>query len=204
MLRGGHQVTDIAVLYPIESLWTKFVPAYCGATHAKKATRLDRLFEKVSSQLYHTNYDFSYIDVQALCEASVRRGRLKHGDLCWRVLILPDVDTLPIDAWETIERFWRKGGTIVSIGDYPLNSADEFPSERVQTIARKLFGAREQQIGWETNKVGVWASFSRLVQRFASSNHRFRFSARCFLYRPDRSGSHHASTHRSSRHLFAD
>ena len=26
-LRGGHQVADLAVLYPVESLWTKFVPS---------------------------------------------------------------------------------------------------------------------------------------------------------------------------------
>ena len=30
-LTGGHQVADIALLYPVESLWTRFTPSRFGS-----------------------------------------------------------------------------------------------------------------------------------------------------------------------------
>ncbi|MBM4089792.1 MAG: hypothetical protein FJ276_10245, partial [Planctomycetes bacterium] len=141
MLRGGHQVTDIAVLYPIESIWPRFVPAYHGATDEPAARRVENIFDSVTSLLYAANRDFSYVDSQALREAKATDGALIRGDLRWRVLVLPDADTLPLEAWENVAAFWSQGGVVIAIGTQPANSEAEFPSPRVQAIARELFGA---------------------------------------------------------------
>ncbi len=143
MLRGGHQVTDIAVLYPIESVWPRFVPAYHGATAEPAARRVENVFDGVSSALYAANRDFAYVDSRALCEAEVVDGALTHGDLRWRVLVLPAADTLPLEAWENVAAFWRKGGVAIALGTRPANSEAEFPSPRVQAIARELFGTAD-------------------------------------------------------------
>ena len=143
MLRGGHQVTDIAVLYPIESVWPHFVPAYHGATDEPAARRVESVFDGVSSALYGANRDFAYVDSQALREAKVADGTLTHGDLRWRVLVLPAADTLPLEAWENVAAFWRQGGVVIAIGTRPANSEVEFPSPRVQAIARELFGTAD-------------------------------------------------------------
>jgi len=140
MLRGGHQVTDIAVLYPIESVWPRFVPAYHGATAEPAARRVESVFDGVGSALYAANRDFTYVDSQALCEAKVADDALTHGDLRWRVLVLPAADTLPLAAWENVAAFWRNGGAVIAIGPRPANSEAEFASPRVQAIARELFG----------------------------------------------------------------
>jgi len=153
MLRGGHQVADIAMLYPIESVWPKFIPACHGATSEAAARRVEGAFDGLSSVLYGANRDFTYIDSRALCDASVKGDTLKHGDMKWRVLVLPATDTLPLEAWKTVEKFWRKGGTVISVGARPANSEAELPSPRVQAIARELFGEGD---GPEivTNKAG--------------------------------------------------
>ncbi len=109
MLRGGHQVTDIAVLYPIESVWPHFVPAHHGATDEPAARRVESVFDGVSAALYAANRDFAYVDSRALRQAKVVDGTLTHGDLRWRVLVLPAADTLPLEAWENVATFWRKG-----------------------------------------------------------------------------------------------
>ena len=140
ILRGGHQVTDIAVLYPAESVWPVFVPGQRGATDEPTARRIESVFDGVSSTLYAANRDFAYVDSQALCEAKVADGVLTHGDLRWRVLVLPDADTLPMKAWENVAAFWRQGGVVIAVGTRPLNSEVEFPSPHVQAIARELFG----------------------------------------------------------------
>jgi hypothetical protein len=143
MLRGGHQVTDIAVLYPLESVWPRFVPARHGATDEPAARRVENVFDGVGSALYAANRDFAYVDAQALCAAKIADGTLTHGDLRWRVLVLPAADTLPLEAWENVAAFWRKGGVVIAIGTWPANSDTGFPSPRVQAIARELFGAAD-------------------------------------------------------------
>ena len=35
MLRGGHHVADIAVVYPVESIWPRFVPAHRPSHHLR-------------------------------------------------------------------------------------------------------------------------------------------------------------------------
>jgi len=141
LLTGGHQVADIAVLYSIESVWPKFIPAYHGATSEASARRIESVFDGVSSALYGANRDFSYVDSRALCDAKVKGDALKHGALKWRVLVLPATDTLPLEAWKNVERFWLKGGVVIAVGALPANSENEFPSPRVQAIARRVFGA---------------------------------------------------------------
>jgi len=143
MLRGGHQVTDIAVLYPIESVWPRFIPAHHGATDESAARRVESVFDGVSTAFYGANRDFAYVDSQTLREANVTKDALAHGDLRWRVLVLPAADTLPLKAWEKVAAFWRQGGVVIAIGARPANSETEFPSPRVQAIARELFGAAE-------------------------------------------------------------
>ena len=143
MLRGGHQVTDVAVLYPIESVWPHFVPAYRGATDESAARRVENVFDGVSAALYGANRDFAYVDSQALRQAKVADGTLTQGDLRWRVLVLPAVETLPLEAWENVATFWRTGGVVIALGTRPVNSEVEFGSPRVQAIAGELFGAAE-------------------------------------------------------------
>jgi len=143
MMRGGHQVADIAVLYPIESVWPAFIPAYHGATAESAARRVESVFDGVSSALFGVNRDFAYVDSKALCEAKVVDDTITHGALRWRILVLPAADTLPLEAWENVATFWRNGGVVIAIGRRPTNSAEEFPSLPVQAIARELFGTTD-------------------------------------------------------------
>ena len=140
MLTGGHQVADIAVLYPIESIWPQYVPATQGARGSPGAVRVEHAYRLVSDSLYAANRDFTYVDSRALAEARVERGVLVHGKLSWRVVVLPRGDTLPVAAWKNLERFWRTGGVVIAVGALPANSATEFPSAWVQRLAREIFG----------------------------------------------------------------
>jgi hypothetical protein len=167
MLTGGHQVTDIAVLYPIESVWPRFFPAHFGPTDSPAAKRIQQTFDVVTDSLWSSvrdfanpmvarwtsipddkrwsvMRDFTYIDAQALTQAKVDKGVLVHGKLRWRVLILPRADTLPLAAWENLARFWRTGGVVIAVGALPANSDREFPSPQVQALTKELFGTASE------------------------------------------------------------
>jgi hypothetical protein len=83
------------------------------------------------------------VDARTLAEAKVEGGVLVHGQLRWRVVVLPCADTLPLAAWENLARFWREGGVVISLGALPANSETEFPSARVQALSKEIFGAGE-------------------------------------------------------------
>lgn len=143
MLTGGHQVADIAVLYPIESLWSGFTPATQGARGSPATVRVEHAYRLVSDSLYGANRDFTYVDSRALTAAKAEKGALVHGKLRWRAVVLPCADTLPMAAWENLARFWRNGGVVIAVGALPANSATEFPSARVRKLAREMFGSGE-------------------------------------------------------------
>jgi hypothetical protein len=145
MLYGGHQVTDVAVLYPIESLWPKFVPSRHGASDVPpEGQQVASLYSQASKELFTHGRDFTYIDSRALAEAQADGGVLRLRDLRWRVVVLPAVDTLPAAAWENLAKFWRTGGVVVAIGARPTNSAAEFPSPAAEQLAREMFGEGDE------------------------------------------------------------
>ena len=143
MLRGGHQVTDVAVVYPIESLWVRFRPARNGATDSASALKVQEVFNRASDSLYHARRDFTFVDARTLADARVEAGALVHGDLSWRVVVLPGVDTLPAAAWDNLARFWRNGGVVIAMAALPANTETEFPCAKTQALAAEVFGAGE-------------------------------------------------------------
>jgi hypothetical protein len=143
MLAGGYALCDIAVLYPIESLWPKFAPAHRGATAEADAYRIERVFDTVGPELYQADREFNYIDSRALLDASVKNKELWHNKLRWRVLVLPMCDTLPLQAWRRIHEFWRRGGVVIAAGARPLNSIEQWPSKEVAALGATMFGDRE-------------------------------------------------------------
>jgi alpha-L-rhamnosidase len=144
-LKGGHQAARIAVLYPAESVWTRFTPSRHYANDSPAAAQIESVLRDVSDSLFAVGRDFCYVDERALAEAKVRAGSLVHGDLSWSVVILPCADTLPMKAWQNLERFVSRGGVLISIGALPRNSETEFPSARVQEIRNRIFGDQKEQ-----------------------------------------------------------
>ncbi len=95
-LRGGRQVTDIAVVYPIESLWPNYTPSAQWTPSSPEIKHVADTFHTVSDTLFANRRDFTYIDSRTLAEARVVGDALKYNNLEWRVVVLPAVDTLPM------------------------------------------------------------------------------------------------------------
>ena len=138
MLSGGVRASRIAVLYPIETMWTKYRPLPTAlsswdnvAGGDPEAQRLSRLFDSVSDCLYDNGWEFSYVDMRAVEESQVDKGRLVHSGHRWDALVLPGVETLSQQALDRIAEFARTGGRVIVLGALPKNSPTEFPSERI-------------------------------------------------------------------------
>jgi hypothetical protein len=154
MLRGGFQVADIALLYPIESLWPQFTPARQGPTDSPAAARIENIYRAAADSLFYAQRDFTFVDSRAVIEARTNAQSLMLGSLSWRVIVLPGVDTLPWAAWEKLNQFVQAGGVVIALGSRPANSESEFPSPRVQVLAKAMFGESSTQPQVTVSKAG--------------------------------------------------
>ncbi len=140
VLRGGHLVADIAVVYPIESVWSHYRPRVHGATDDPGAVAIEQACTMTHRTLFETGRDYCFVDTRGLLESKVVGDRLTHGELAWKVVILPGVETLPQRAWEVLDAFQQAGGTLIAIGPRPGNTDTSFPSPVVQALDRAWFG----------------------------------------------------------------
>jgi hypothetical protein len=84
------------------------------------------------------------------------------GDLAWRVVILPNSETLPLAAMRRLGEFVRAGGTALAFGTLPANSETEFPSSEVQALAHEIFNAKNH---FPRERIGETAALvSRIIE----------------------------------------
>ncbi|MBI2299479.1 MAG: hypothetical protein HYU66_11145 [Armatimonadetes bacterium] len=140
LLSGGHQVTDVAVVYPAESFWPHYEPLRGWRSDVPEVGRTAAAYNAVVWSLYRARRDPAIVAGSDLAEASVDGGSLRRGELRWPVVVLPGVDTLPAAAWANLRKLWQSGGVVVAMGARPANTDREFPSAGVQDMARELFG----------------------------------------------------------------
>ena len=79
LVTGGQQVADVALLYPVESLWTKFVPSRHWTREAAAATRIEHLYRAAADSLFASQREFTIVDSRALIEAKATGGELVYG-----------------------------------------------------------------------------------------------------------------------------
>ncbi len=158
MLAGGHQVADIAVLYPVESAWVRFRPSRHMVSEAGAALKVETAFRSASETLFRAQRDFTYVDSKAIVDSTVSKGYLVHGNLRWRVVILPRTDTLPLAAWQKLDAFVRSGGVLIALAALPANSEKDYPSAAVRKVAERVFGRGDgmRQHRSATGGVGVY------------------------------------------------
>jgi len=153
MLRGGYIKADIAVVYPIETLWTQWIPKPVSVAGWDSvsggypgAIKVEQTFRNLSRFLYANRWEYLYVDSKALMDAKVNGSELAHGNQRWKVLILPDVNTLPLAAWKKIEQFVNNGGYLIALGSMPANSLTTYPDAAVLQIGNRIFQHKEKAI----------------------------------------------------------
>ncbi|MEK3883239.1 glycosyl hydrolase [Paenibacillus sp. PL2-23] len=102
MLKQAEHVSRIAVLYPAESHW------------AGDETVLDQ----VNRELMQHQYDFDILSMDLLMDRN--RSRLMDGKLCvaqhqFSCILLPGIETLPVEVLERLLEFRDAGGLLLQV-----------------------------------------------------------------------------------------
>ena len=144
-LTEGQRNAHVALLYPIETLWTRWVAEptsihswYAIEGGAPAARRVEMAFHNTIDVLYANRIEFDIIDTRTVLDAEVGSGALQHAGMAWDTVLLPEVDTLPLPAWQQLAELTVSGGSVVAIGARPTNTDARFPAPEVAAMAEVL------------------------------------------------------------------
>ncbi len=145
-MRGGHLAANIGLLYPIESLWTRFMPEpqrianwdSIAGGHPD-AIAIEQTFRNTARHLYTNQREYIILDSRAISDSKVQKGRMKHEKLSFDIIILPSVSTLTDEAWDNLYSFVKNGGKLLAINKLPENSSASFPNQVLKDQFQDLF-----------------------------------------------------------------
>ncbi|MCK5367146.1 MAG: hypothetical protein KAQ62_01295, partial [Cyclobacteriaceae bacterium] len=142
ILRQGDFAPDIAIYSPLANQWTK------NALNARRWTR-DFDWGELGNLLISNGYDFDLLNDDALQNiAEFENGNIKIRNLEYKVLLLPNIEALPLNTLKQIEQYVEGGGTVIVLDRLPEFSTGYINSnqndQEVERIVSKLF---QNQIG---------------------------------------------------------
>jgi len=156
MLSGGRHVADIALLYPITSVWGNYVPTteyimlppiggadrtkIWSEEYAAEASRWDVQLQNLVWELLEHQRDFDIVDDGTVAASVVLESRLQVQDEDYRALILPPMDVIDRNSLEKAQRFAQAGGLVLGFYPLPDKSAQRGLDDELRDAAEALFG----------------------------------------------------------------
>jgi hypothetical protein len=146
VVREGIHEAGIGILYPVRTVWSRFVPLdhWMGPGEGPGwLNHLERTLHEAAGTLFSTQRDFDFID-----EDSLLRGRAKNGGWSiseeeFRVFILPPGTILTEPAAEAVEGFINGGGKVIAFRPDPvvrLGGGPEGMNEPLESVMESREG----------------------------------------------------------------
>ncbi|MGJ8691797.1 MAG: glycosyl hydrolase [Thalassotalea sp.] len=176
LLREGRHVADIAVLYPIASMYAHAeLDAPVGRKERKihpglfipDETDMNELSTSLSSGVRR---DFTYLHPEVFDDrCSIEGDTLKLNNEVnyeqYKILIMPGGKVIYWSNLQKIKAFYDAGGTIIATSKLPVKSAEFGHDEDVQNTIKEIFGvdstlANAQENIKRTNTAGGNAYFA--------------------------------------------
>lgn len=107
LLRQGKPANDVAVYLPEDDAWANFT---AGTGRVSINQQMDTLLgANLVTEIENAGYNLDFIDA----------GAIDHGGVPYPILILPGVERIPLGAYQKIEEYRQKGGTVIALGRLP-------------------------------------------------------------------------------------
>jgi hypothetical protein len=140
LLRQGQPVNDVAFYLPESDAWACFTPGH--------ATMIDTLRDRVGAnavaKVLEAGFNLDFFDDEALKQIGrVEKGALSLGTNKYKVVVLPNVERIPLDTLTRLDEFARSGGVLIATRRLPAIApgfaATQAEQGQVRDIAQRLF-----------------------------------------------------------------
>ena len=155
-LTGGTHVADLAVLYPITTIWSHYVPSVkfmmlapigspdrpkiWSETYAAEASMWEAPFRDVVWELLEHQRDFDIVDDDSLAGAGLEGGKLRIAHESYKALIIPPMDVVDQRSLERAIRFAEQGGLVFGFHPLPREIAQHDGDQATRDALTSLFG----------------------------------------------------------------
>jgi len=132
LLRQGRPVNDVALYLPTDDAYASFTMGNVFLNQAMGKL----LGPTLIPAILDAGYNLDFIDDEAIARMGVP----------YPVLILPNIERIPLSTYQKIEDYARKGGTVIAIGRPPSLAPGLREAERetpgIRELSRKLFSSK--------------------------------------------------------------
>ncbi len=137
LLRQGDFVPDIALYSPLANQWTKNV------LNPRKWTR-EFEWGELGNLLISNGYNYDLMNDDALQNLSeIKDGKIKIRNMEYKILILPNVESIPLKTIQFIEKYVNQGGIVIALERLPEKSTGfqdyQQSDQQVQALTNQIF-----------------------------------------------------------------
>ena len=142
LLRQGTPVNDVALYLPNDDGWASFKK---GDPHLIEILR-DRVGTDVIGAILDSGYNFDFFDDDILLNTGrVEQNTLVLGSARYRVVVLPNVERIPLETMRKLDEFARHGGIVIATrrlpGVVPGLKATDAEQTELRELTKRLFKA---------------------------------------------------------------
>jgi hypothetical protein len=140
MMRQGRPANDVAVYLANDDAWAHFTPGHVSLSDGVN----EQLGKTIVGRILDAGYNLDFFDDPML----ERFGRIDanamiFGDIRFKVIVLANVERIPLATMKKFEAFARGGGILVAVGREPALAPGYLPtdtqSREIADISRRLF-----------------------------------------------------------------
>ncbi len=114
LMRQGKPANQVAILLPTDDAWATFAPARTSVT----ADMGRYVTPAMMSTILSAGYNVDYIDAKAIDKLGVGSHQ---------VLILPNMERIPVETLKKIAAYVKSGGSAIAVGHLPTLTPDGKP-----------------------------------------------------------------------------
>jgi hypothetical protein len=140
MMRQGQPANDVAIYLPNDDARASFTP---GNVNLREVLER-RMGKDLIPRLLESGFNFDLFDDDTLNQAGrIDQAALALGNNRYRIVILPGVETIPLDTYRKLEEFVRNGGILIATRQKPARqpgfTARQTEHDQVKEISARLF-----------------------------------------------------------------
>lgn len=140
MMRAGQPANDVAVYLPNDDGWAEMAP---GNPHLIEVLR-EHVGTDLLPAIFAAGYNIDFFDDDSFRQVGkIDNGALVLSQQRYKVIILPGVETIPVDTYRKFEEFVRAGGVLIATKRTPSHApgfrATATDHEQIAKISKALF-----------------------------------------------------------------
>jgi len=166
ILRQGQPSNDIAVYLSNDDAWASFTPGNVNLVEIMRGL----LGPDLIPQALKAGYGMDFFDGDSFSQVGrADKGTLVLGKNRYKVVVLPNVERIPLETYRKLQEFSNEGGTLIATKRTPALEPGYLASQKnngaIREISKRLFdgpGAHGQFVENERDQLG--ATLARSLQ----------------------------------------